>query len=252
MEGVILLDGTLKLDILHCTLKPRVPGLLPEINLPLTVEVPSEPGLAITIRHSIVGRIYLPGHALGLLIEDSIIDGGKEAAISGISREDQGCVITATDMAGEFGPPTTLSRSTIFGQVLVKELAASDVIFTDHVEAHNQQSGSLRYSYLPPGSKTPQRYRCQPDLALHGIKDSTEQKSITRRMRPSFTSEVYGHPGYAQLGLQCPREIQTGAEDGSEMGVFNQLYQPQRRAELRLALAEYLPFGQEAGIFYVN
>jgi hypothetical protein len=252
MEGVILLDGTLNLDILHCTLKPRVPGLLPGINLPLTTERLNEPGLNITIRDSIIGRICLPGHARGLLIEDSIVDGGKGAAIAGISHEDQGCVITALDIPGEFGPPTTLSRSTIFGQVSVKELAASDVIFTDQVEAHNRQSGSLRYSYLPPGSKTPQRYRCQPDLALHGIKNLTERKSIARRMRPSFTSEVYGHPGYAQLGLQCPREIQIGAEDGSEMGIFNQLYQPQRRAELRLALAEYLPFGQEAGIFYAN
>jgi hypothetical protein len=71
-------------------------------------------------------------------------------------------------------------------------------------------------------------------------------------MRPSFTSEVYGHPGYAQLGLRCPGEIQNGAENDSEMGVFNHLYQSQRRAELRLALAEFLPFGQEAGVFYVN
>jgi len=154
-------------------------------------------------------------------------------------------------MPGEFGPPTTVARSTIFGRVSVKELTASDSIFTGRVEVHNRQSGSVRYSYLAFESKTAQRYRCQPDLALQGI-SKQERQSIIRQMQPSFTSEVYGHPGYAQLGLQCPREIQVGAENGSEMGVLNQLYQPQRRAELRLALFEYLPFGQEAGIFYVN
>jgi hypothetical protein len=36
------------------------------------------------------------------------------------------------------------------------------------------------------------------------------------------------------------------------MGVFNQLKQPQREANLRTALEEYLRFGLEAGIFYVT
>jgi len=62
----------------------------------------------------------------------------------------------------------------------------------------------------------------------------------------------YGHPAYAQLGLTCAEEISTGAEDGSEMGVFSSLKQPQREANLRIRLEEYLPFGLEAGLIYVT
>jgi hypothetical protein len=49
-----------------------------------------------------------------------------------------------------------------------------------------------------------------------------------------------------------PAEIATGAEDGSEMGAYCHLKQPQREANLRLRLEEYLPFGLEAGIIYVT
>jgi hypothetical protein len=48
------------------------------------------------------------------------------------------------------------------------------------------------------------------------------------------------------------RRDQAGAEDGSEMGVFSLLQQPQREANLRIALDEYLRFGLEAGIFFVT
>jgi hypothetical protein len=69
---------------------------------------------------------------------------------------------------------------------------------------------------------------------------------------PAYTSTSYGQPGYAQLHVSCPREIATGASDESEMGVFCHLKQPQREANLRLRLEEYLPFGLEAGLIYVT
>jgi hypothetical protein len=36
------------------------------------------------------------------------------------------------------------------------------------------------------------------------------------------------------------------------MGVFNSLMQPQREANLRTALDEYLRFGLAAGVFFVT
>jgi hypothetical protein len=67
-----------------------------------------------------------------------------------------------------------------------------------------------------------------------------------------FTSVDFGDPGYAQLALNCAPEIHSGADDGAEMGVFDYLKQPQREANLRSSLDEYLRFGLEAGIFFVN
>ncbi len=72
------------------------------------------------------------------------------------------------------------------------------------------------------------------------------------RVTPAFTSTSYGHAAYTQLRLATASEIRTGAEDGAEMGVWNLLQQPQREANLSQALDEYLRFGLEAGVIYVN
>ena len=118
--------------------------------------------------------------------------------------------------------------------------------------ATRRQAGCVRFSYVPvPESQTPKRYRCQPDLALADVPTS-EQSLVRQRLRPSYTSVLYGAPGYAQLGLYCPDEIATGAQDGSEMGAFCHLRQPQRKANLQLRLEEYLRVGLEAGIFFAS
>ena len=67
-------------------------------------------------------------------------------------------------------------------------------------------------------------------------------------IRPLFVSRRYGDPGYGQLELRCAAQIRTGAESGAEMGAFEFLKQPQREANLRDALDEYLRFGLEAGL----
>lgn len=151
------------------------------------------------------------------------------------------------------GPPATLERTTVFGAIHLEELVlASGVIFTRRVVARRRQAGCVRFGYVPEGSRTPRRYRCQPDLALEEVDDPARRESVRARLTPSFTSVRYGHPAYAQLGLGCAGEISTGAEDGSEMGAFGSLQQPRREANLRLRLEEYLPFGLEAGLIYVT
>ena len=161
------------------------------------------------------------------------------------------------------GPKTKMERTTVIGGALINELAfASEVIFCQPVFSIKRQMGCVRFSYVPDGSRTPQSYRCQPDLALAGRAEElnmpvgklsqTERDQIASRIRPAFTSARYGDPGYAQLSHSSPREIKTGAEDGSEMGVFCYLKQPQREANLRSVLDEYLRFGLEAGILYIT
>jgi len=48
------------------------------------------------------------------------------------------------------------------------------------------------------------------------------------------------------------REIKRGADDESEMGVFHDLFQPQREANLRARLEEYTPAGIDAGVIFVT
>ena len=268
IEGWVHVTGSLgHLRLIHSTL---VPGrALTEDGLPATA-LPSlivEPGpgadplntrLRVEIAFSITGPLRLPDHAKGLWVLDSIVDGVGDAAILGPAP-------------GSSGPPAWLERATVFGESFVKALPmASEVIFAATVQAERRQEGCVRFSFVPPGSATPRRYRCQPDLEIKTqIEEAekaaqaagttltpAEQDAIRAEIEgwlvPAFTSERYGQPAYAQLHLACPKQIVTGAEDGSEMGAFCHLKQPQREANLRLRLQEYLPFGLEPGLIVVT
>ena len=170
----------------------------------------------------------------------------------------------AADPCRQPGPSTRLQRTTIFGQVHVSLLSlASEVVFTRPVVVERRQTGEVLYSYLPEGSRTPARRYCQPDLALSqqagqlglgycNALSLIEKDEVSVRLKPTFTSSRYGQPGYAQLGVACHKGITTGAEDGSEMGVFRHLGQPQREASLRELLDEFLPVGLRRGFIYVT
>lgn len=170
--------------------------------------------------------------------------------------------IALAQAEGAPGPPTTLERVTVFGEVLVRELTlASEVLFTHRVEARRRQAGCVRFSYLSdPASVTPRRFRCQPDLALEARQRALgldplppdEAERVRDRVRPAFTAVRYGRPGYAQLRRSTAEAIREGAESGAEMGAFEHLRQPQREANLRLRLEEYAPQGLDAGLIYVT
>jgi hypothetical protein len=172
--------------------------------------------------------------------------------------------LAGDDTGVQPGPKTTLERVTVFGSVHVHEFVlASETIFTGPAVARRRQVGCTRFCFLPAGSRMPRRFRCQPDLALvqyaqelgksaENELTTMEKAVVLARVTPTFTSVRYGDPGYAQLSRAVAGEIRTGAEDGSEMGVFQHLKQPQREANLRASLEEYLRFGLQAGIFFVT
>jgi hypothetical protein len=122
----------------------------------------------------------------------------------------------------------------------------------------------MRFCYVTPGSRTPRRYNCQPDLVEREIKAMFERGEISEtekdrrlesertRVEPQFNSTHYGTPVYCQLAESCADEIKRGADDESEMGAFHDLYQPQRAANLRSRLDEYTQTGMQTGIIYVT
>jgi hypothetical protein len=122
-----------------------------------------------------------------------------------------------------------------------------------------------------PGSRTPRRYGCQPDLAEQSIETEMRESALKmnlpppdliqlaaakarerKRVEPDFNSLRYGAPTYCQLAQTCADEIARGADDESEMGVFHDLYQPQRTLNLRSRFDEYTPAEAEVGIFYAS
>jgi hypothetical protein len=224
---VTVVAGNLgRLHVNHCTLAPLKSRLVVQ---------PNNQDLLVRLERSICGAIKLPVTVQQLQVEESIVEARHPAAaiLAPHSRAD-------------------LQASTFFGEVHARMLEAGNCIFTETVTSKLRQAGCVRFCFLPAGSVTPRRYRCQPDFALQGVTDPIAENTIRQRIKPAFTSQDYGQPGYAQLKLTVPSEITTGADDGAEMGAFRFLQQPQREANLSASLDEYLRFGLEAGIFFVT
>lgn len=230
------------LRIVHCTL---VPGAGRKIET-----MPAAPALPrikvkalntqVEIEKTITGGLRITDGAK-VSINDSIVDGSEESGVAytGLSDSDPGGVLL-------------VKNSTVIGKVHTRmmELASNTIFFAENepssswpapVMAQRLQQGCVRFSYFPPESRLPRPYRCQPAAKAGAV-----------HIRSVFTSLAYGDPGYCQLSGHCPLEITQGADDEAEMGAFHHLYQPQRVANLRTRLNEYLRFGLEAGIFYAS
>ena len=276
--GGILVEGGLeitedlaKLRLLHTTLVPgrsveqetatnSGPSLVVRAKSGTTI---INTGLEVQIAFSIVGSLVIPSQIAKLTILDSIVDG--------VLKEGDEPGVAIADEAQTSGPPAQIERSSIFGSSRFLKLElASETIFTGPVNVDQHEQGCLRFCYVPPLSQTPQRYRCQPTLEIQLEKDQRKaaakksgttppvdwetvlQADVEDWLVPSFESLRYGDPDFAQLRRTCPSQVRTGSEDGSEMGAFCVLKQPQRESNLRIRLEEYLPVGLEAGIVYVT
>ncbi|MDH4196198.1 MAG: hypothetical protein OEW05_02175 [Candidatus Aminicenantes bacterium] len=236
--GALHVGGKVKtLRIRHCTL---VPGQgLKSTGEPLTPGADSletESGKhSVEISHSIVGPVRLRGEQ-SLTLTDSILD----------ATQTDGIALAGKDIPSDPWPEAAgiveIERSTVIGKVHVVFLKlACNSILCSPVISKKLQDGCVRFSFVPWDSHVPRRHRCRPAC----VKDA-------ERTRPHFTTLRYGRPGYGQLSRSCPEEIRRGADDGAEMGAFHDLFQPQREANLRCRLDEYLRFGLEAGIFYAS
>jgi hypothetical protein len=227
--------GALRLE--HCTLDGPSAGL--RVNA-TTDPKRQNRTLRVALERSICGPVTLSEGVPSLLLRESVI-GSVEAP----------------------GSHATVDAATVLGTSSVQQLDASNSLFRDRVEARRRQVGCVRFCSLPPDSLTPPRHRCQPDEALRERAAAlgfdgpaslapAERERIAARLAPSWTSLRHGDPGFAQLREGVAREIRAGADDGAEMGAFKALLQPQREANLRARLAEYLPAGSEAGLVIVT
>jgi hypothetical protein len=145
----------------------------------------------------------------------------------------------------------TIERSTVFGEVHVGVMKlGSDSIFMDVVRARRVQTGCMRFSYFPAGSRVPRPFKCQPTYPEGATDAQKEARALA--VKPRFTSENYGDPGYAELRRDVAPEIFGGADNGAEMGAFNFQLAALRIENLEFALDEYLRFGLEAGVLLAS
>jgi hypothetical protein len=252
MAGAVIRHATLVPGwAMHCDCEPKRPT-------EPSVQVNGDVG-CLTIDHAITGAIevnrdQVRSDPVAIRIRDSIVDA------------------TSTERTAIIGPGSlcahanlTVARSTILGriEVLAIELAENSILMGS-IRVCRRQRGCLRFCYVTPGSRTPRRYACQPDLVEAAVVDLFTKGEITAaerdvlrdrerlRVEPEFNSTRYGDPTYGQLADSCAPEITRGAEDQSEMGAFHDLYQPQRAANLRARLAEFAPASIETVVEYAT
>jgi hypothetical protein len=233
--GPVRLAGQLdRVRIQHTTLAPgrSIPALIVEAG-----------SAKVSVQRSILGAVRADPETQ-VELSDSIVD-----AVDGTGNK----VLTACAALDGKAPggPLTVSRCTLIGEVLTTGLVlAENSLFLHPVTARRRQEGCVRFCHVPPGSRTPRRFHCQPVIPDGAT--PAEESALAARVRPRLTSLRYGDPGYCQLTADTPPEIRRGAEDESEMGAFSSLRQPQREDGLRVRLEEYLRVGLEAGILFAT
>ncbi|HXZ57778.1 MAG TPA: hypothetical protein VEG40_09365 [Gaiellaceae bacterium] len=266
IDGLMLAGGPLVIEqsadteprtlvLRHCTLVPgitRDPDGEPH-SLGRASLIVLHPFAQVTLDHCVVGPIVAVDGA-EVKANDSVLDacGRNEVAFCG--RSLGGGLLTVSSAADRetgdglaAGGHLTLEACSVLGKVHAEQLDVSDSLLMAElaggdawqwpVWAERRQVGCIRFSFVPPGSRTPRRFHCAGA-------DPAE--------RPFHASLRYGDPGYMQLRRSTVDAIRMGASDESEMGVTHELYAPQRESNLRIRLDEYLRFGLEAGFFYAT
>jgi hypothetical protein len=268
LDGILITGRGVQIDGDLAGVSIRHSTLVPGWGLTLTCEPKrsSEPSVIVSgtvgclsIDHSITGfleinRDEVETDPIALRIADSIVDSTSSVRIA-VGAPERLCAHATV----------TVLRSTIIGRIQTHmiELAENSILL-GNVLACRRQQGCVRFCYVPPGSKTPRRCECQPDLVIAAVLDEFKRgdltpgqrdllvSSETERVEPDFNSLRYGTPAYCQLANLCATEIKTGADDESEMGVYHDLFQPQRTANLRARLDEFTPAGAAAGIYFAS
>ncbi|MBL8428664.1 MAG: hypothetical protein JNJ95_02055 [Dechloromonas sp.] len=230
--GGLLLDGALNLQgrlnaitLRHCSLVPDKGGI---------AHTGAGTELVLSLYRCLSGPIRSNKALAGVSLRDCLVDG--EASNLAIDIDDS---------------PLSAVACTFFGTTDAGRLEAGNCVFDGLVSITRRQEGCVRYSYLPPKSVTPRRHRCQPDLVMTDL-PAADAAREAMRVTPAYTSIRFATPAYGQLTRSTAPEIRTGADNGAEMGVWNLLQQPQREANLALALDEYLRFGLEAAPMFAN
>jgi hypothetical protein len=246
-----------KLVLRHCTLVPgftRDPDGTPHLTGRASLIV-LHPFAEVTLDRCIVGPIVAV-EGVEVTATDSVVDASDEDEIAFCGRAPAGGGLLTVSSAADrktgdgltAGGHLTLEACTVLGKVHAERLDVSNSLLLARrtgggdpwpapVWAERRQVGCMRFSFVPPGSRTPRRFHCAGGEPAH---------------RPFHTSLRYGDPGYMQLRRSTHPAIRTGASDESEMGVTHDLYGPQRETNLRIRMDEYLRYGLEAGFFYAT
>jgi hypothetical protein len=266
----VLLEGAFAgARLRHCTLVPRARPWGDEARVesrdhdrpeghPASLIVRGTP-CPVSIIGSVSGPIRIDSAEAGddpivVAVADSILDAGGP---------DQRAV-TAADHRRAFAT-VALQRVTVLGAVHVEAAELiEDSIVTGELACERRQTGTIRFSYIRPGSRTPRRTSCQPDDALAEIEDriargelpaahrERARRVIEGRLHPRFDAVAFGAPAYGRLVADGPAQLTGGAHDEGELGAYHNLWETLRISDLRARLQEFMPVGFDFDIRFAS
>lgn len=233
----------------HCTLVPAAGNRREGADVSLRVEATRGD---VRVEFSVIGRIQMISPETGLdpipvTVTDSILDPGRPGrkAIEGAERRPAWARLS-------------LHRVTVLGEIDVREIGTvADSILTGRLHSGRRQVGSVRFSYLPEGSRTPRRTSCQPDDVLAAVDDAiargtypSSERAVLRqreaaRVTPRFDSARFGDPAYGRLSDDAAPELTGGAGDEGELGAYHFAWLAYRRSQLQAGLPAYAPIGMD-------
>ena len=240
LSGALNISGdAANIQLMDCTL---VPGLaLDRSGRPKSPGAASivceSSGVVLSMTRCISGSI---GMTLGgsARICSSILDGCSPCSV----------VYAGADLASE-GADLHIEDSTIIGKVHVHTMElASNTIFYGRLGRNDswpsalwctrRQSGCVRFCVLPAAAVTPSQFEC-----LKGGPNAP--------FYPSFVSLRFSNPSYGLLSGYVPMGVWIGADNDSQIGVYNFIAETEAVRNIQLRSQEYIPFGLEAGVFLV-
>ncbi len=129
-------------------------------------------GACITIEHSITGSIQINVNEVTtdpvtIRIRDSIVDA------TNIDCDHPQCEAIGAAGSRLAFARLDIVRSTVIGRIMAHQLdRGDDSIFMGTMTIARRQRGCMRFSYVSPRSRTPRRFRCQPDLAEAQLRET--------------------------------------------------------------------------------
>jgi hypothetical protein len=229
------------IQLMDCTL---VPGLALLRNG--DPAAPGEPSILIGAAETALSLTRCISGPIGATV------GGTTRICSSIIDATSPCCVgyAAADLASA-GGDLHIEDSTLLGKIHTRTMcmASSSIFYARRgrrdpwpaaIWCARQQAGCMRFCFVPSDSITPRTYKCLPP-------DAASEDALV----PQFITLRYGNPSYALLSGLVPMAIWQGADNGSQMGAYNQIQETEAVRNVQLRAPEYLPFGLESGIFLV-
>jgi hypothetical protein len=239
--GMHMLGDEFCLQIADCTLTPG--RTLTANGDPGSPGDPSLDGSAVgagvCLTRTVTGPIALPSNCSARIFQ-SIVDAGGPF-----------CPAFAGPGLSSAGATLHIENSTVIGRVWSQLIRlASNTIFWAKlgrrdpwkapVWASQVQSGCVRFCWLPSSSIIPRHYECLPPNA-----------ASEAALLPQFITLRFGQAGYCMLSGDVPLAIWKGADNGSQMGVFEPVQETEAVTNIQIRSAEFLPANLECGVFLV-